>query len=51
MELPKNAGINKHVIELDKDKQLPYRAIYALNLIESKTLKIYIQIHFTTGLI
>lgn len=51
MKLPKNVSINKHAIELEIDKQLPYRSIYALNLIESETLNTYIKTHFKTGLI
>ena len=34
MELPENTGINKHIIELQKGKQLSYGPIYALRTVE-----------------
>ena len=50
-ELPENTSINKHVINLVKGKQLPYRLIYSLGLIELKTLKTYIKTSFKTRFI
>lgn len=51
MELPKNMGINKHVIELINEKQPSYKPIYALNLMVLETLKTYIEIHLKTEFI
>lgn len=51
MELPENIGINKHVIELVEEKQLPYRSTYALNLVELETLKSSIETHLKIGFI
>ena len=51
MKLTKNTGINKHAIELVNGKQLPYRPIYSLGLVELETLKIYIETHLKTGFI
>ena len=51
MKLPKNIGNNKHAIQLEKDKQPPYRPIYSLELVELETLKIYIKTYLKTGLI
>lgn len=51
MKLPKNLSINKHVIKLVKDKQLPYRSINALSPVKLKTLKTYIEIHLKTDFI
>lgn len=39
IESLENTNINKHVIILMKGKQPSYRPIYALSLIELKTLK------------
>ena len=51
IELPKNTGINKHVIKLEKDKQLFYWPIYNLQLMKLETLKTYIKTHLKTGCI
>ena len=41
--LPKHSEINEHVINLEPGKQLPYRPIYNLGLVELETLKTYIK--------
>ncbi len=51
MELPKKTGMNKHAIELIEGKQPPYEPIYALSLVELKTLKTYIETYLKTGFI
>lgn len=51
IELPKNIGINKHVIKLLKDKQPFYPPIYALSPVELKILKTYIKTNLKTGFI
>ncbi len=51
MEYPKNTSINEHTIELVKEKQLSYKPIYALNLIELETLNAYIKTHLKTRFI
>ena len=51
IELPENISINKRAIKLQEVKQLPYRPIYSLKLIELETLKIYIKTHLKTGFI
>ncbi len=51
MELPENTGINKYAIKLINGKQPLYGLIYALSLVELKTLKIYIETHLKTGFI
>lgn len=51
IELLKNIGMNKHTIELIKNKQSSYKPIYSLSLIELKTLKVYIEIHLKTRFI
>ena len=45
MELPKNTGINKHAIKLEKDNEPTYGPIYSLRPVELETLKIYIKDH------
>lgn len=45
MELSKNTGINKHIIQLIEGNQPLYKPIYTLNLIELETLKGYIETH------
>lgn len=40
--LLKITKLNQHSIKLQEDKQPPYRPIYSLELVEFKTLKIYI---------
>ena len=49
--LSERTGINKHAIELEDDKQPPYRPIYSLGSIELKTLKTYININLANGFI
>lgn len=51
MEFPKRSEINKYTIDLELNKQLPYRLIYSLRLVELKTLKIYIEINLTNSFI
>lgn len=51
MELPENTSINKYVNNLEDGKQLFYRLIYALSLVELETLKAYIKTHLKTGFI
>ena len=51
MELPKNTGINKHVIELIEGEQPPHGSIYNLGLVELETLNTYIETHLKTGFI
>ncbi len=51
MELHENTGMNEHTIKLIKGKQPPYRPIYALSLVELKTLKAYIKTHLKTEFI
>ncbi len=48
MELFENIGINEHAIKLIKGKQLSYRSIYALSLVELEILKTYIKTHLKT---
>lgn len=43
--------MNKYIIELINKKQLPYRPIYTLSLVELETLKVYIETHLKTGFI
>lgn len=51
IELPKNTGINKYVIDLFKDKQPFYGAICSLGLVELEILKVYLKTHLKTGFI
>ena len=51
MELPKITNMNKHTIKLIKEKQPPYRPIYAFSPVEPETLKAYIETHLKTGFI
>ena len=48
---PERTKANKHTIELEKGKQPPNRPIYSLELVELKTLKIYIKTNLTNGFI
>ena len=48
-KLPKSTGINEHAIKLRKDKQLLYKPISNLGLVELETLKTYIETHLKTG--
>lgn len=50
-ELLKYSSINKHAINLELGKQLPYRPIYSLGLVELKTLKTYINTNLASGFI
>lgn len=43
--------LNEHDIELESDKQAPYRPIYNLGPVELETLKAYIEIYLKTGFI
>ena len=49
--LPKRTKINKHAIELEEDKQPPYKPIYNLGLVELETLKTYIKTNLANGFI
>ena len=49
--LLEQTDLNKHTIELKKDKQPPYGLIYSLGPVELKTLKTYIKTHLKTGFI
>lgn len=49
IKLPKNIQIHKNIIKVVESKQLFYRPIYALNLIELKTLKTYIMTYLKSG--
>ena len=49
--LPECTDLNEHAIGLEDSKQLPYRPIYSLGLVELKTLKTYIETHLKTGFI
>lgn len=51
IKLPKNTTINKHLIKLVKDKQLLYKTIYSLKLVELRTLKTYIKNYLKTRFI
>ena len=50
-KLLKNTGINKHTIELEKDKQPPFGLIYSLEPVELETLKTYIKINLANSFI
>ena len=43
--------VNKHAIELEKGKQLPYKPIYSLEPVEFKTFKTYIETNLANGFI
>lgn len=43
IELLENTNINEYIIELIKEKQLLYKLIYALRLVELEILKTYIK--------
>ena len=49
--LPEWTDLNEHAIELESDKQPPYRPIYSLDPIKLETLKTYIETHLKTGFI
>lgn len=50
-KLSKYLNINKYSINLEFDKQLPYKLIYSLKLVELKTLKIYIYTNLANSFI
>ena len=50
-KLPKNTGMNKNAIELEKGKQQPFGLIYSLEPVELETLKTYIKINLANGFI
>lgn len=41
--LPNCLNINKYIINLEPDRQLPYRPIYRLSPVKLETLKTYIK--------
>ena len=43
--------LNKHVIDLENSKQLPYRPVFSLSQMELETLKTYIETHLKTRFI
>lgn len=51
IEFLKNTSINKDVIKLVEGKQPPYRPIYAFNMVELETLKVYIKTYLKTWFI
>ncbi len=51
IELPKNTGMNEHIIELIEGKQPPYEPIYTLSLVELETLKTYNKTYLETRFI
>lgn len=51
IKLLQNTGINKYIIELEKDKLLLYRPIYSLCFVKLENLKIYIKTYIKTGFI
>ena len=51
VEFPENIGMNKHAIKLEEGKQLLFRPIYSLGLVELETLKIYIETNLANGFI
>ena len=51
VELTKNTSINKYTIKLEDSKQLHYRPVYNLGLIELEILKTYIETHLKTRFI
>ena len=48
---PKQTRIYEHTIKLKKCKQPPYRPIYSLKLVKSKTLKTYLEINLANSFI
>lgn len=50
-ELLEYFKINKHSINLEPDKQLPYEPIYSLGSVELETLKTYIEINLANSFI
>ena len=50
-ELLEHIKINDHIIKLEKNKQLRFRLIYNLKLVELKIIKTYIKINLANDLI
>ena len=50
-KLLENIKINKYTIKLKEDKQLSFKSIYSLELIELKMLKTYINTNSAIGFI
>ena len=50
-KLLKYSIINKYIIDLKIDKQLPYKLIYYLRSIKLEILKTYIKINLVNGFI
>ena len=50
-KLLENTKINEQAIKLKKSKQLSFRSIYSLGLVELKTLKIYIKTNLANSFI
>ena len=51
VELSKYIGINNYIIKLEKSKQIFFRSIYNLKLVELKILKTYIKINLANSFI
>lgn len=51
IELSKLSKINKHLINLEPDKQLLYSSIYNLRLVKLKIFKTYIKINLAKSFI
>ena len=49
--LPKQAGANKHVIELEQGKQPAYRLMYSLGPVEFEILQTYIKTNLANNFI
>ena len=49
IKLPEHTEINTHAIDLEKDKQTPYRRIYSLGPVKLETLKTYIETNLANG--
>lgn len=49
--LSKRNNINKHIIDLEEIKQLPYGLTYSLGLVELETLKTYIETNLANSFI
>ena len=50
-KLLENLGINKYAIKLEEDKQLLFRFIYSLRLVELEILKTYIKTNLVNNFI
>ena len=49
--LPEHTEINTYTINLEESKQLPYRPIYSLRLVELETFKTYIETNLVNSFI